>query len=162
MKIGFFTIAILNICLIWALCYTYPSFSEFFVANTFFFCLIFLGVLCMFRCIYLKLDSNLYVGSVLLFVGCVGVVQNSGFIDISFYTSLYVFSFCFASLMVFVFFRQNIHLKLFAIVFTLVLILFMYERNLFGLEIFTALIFMYLLFLFAMINYVWSKNQRRT
>lgn len=162
MKKGLFVVLIFEIIIMAFLYFSYPELSKILISSYFYFALVFISFLLFFRSFYLKLDSSLYSGSLILFVGIVGIIQNVKLINIPFYTSLYVFSLCYASLMVFFFFRQNIHLKLFAIVFALVIILFMYETAFITFNLFLTFLFLYLLFVFVMINYVLKKNQRRT
>ena len=136
----------------------YYSFEN----SWFYYILLFIAVCEYSRAFYLNLDSSLFLGSILFFVGWTGIVKDILNIPFSYIYPLYIFAFAFASFMNYTFFRQNIHLKIFAIISVLVIILILYKLNILSFITTIILLSAYLLFLIIVIRFVWRKNQRRT
>ena len=73
----------------------------------------FIGIYSFFNFIIFKNDSSFYYAILLLLIGacsCYRQINEIAFVD---FYSVYILCFAFASFAIFVFFRQNIHFKLF-------------------------------------------------
>ena len=66
---------------------------------------IILGFNSLLKSWFFQLDSSLYIGSMLIFIGIASLIQNFFMIDLSLFYPWYIFSLAFASLMVFSIFR---------------------------------------------------------
>lgn len=113
--------------------YVYFLFNDFFGIDFsdvwFSLALVFLSLPVFVRSIYFKSDSSLWVSSLLIWCGISGIFKNAFLIDMSLFYPAYIFSLSFASFVVFLFFRQKIHLKLFALILFEVIILVSYKLN---------------------------------
>lgn len=162
MRKWFFVLIVLELICILEIAYYTHNFLYSLENAWFFYAILFISITQFSRAFYLKLDSSFYIASLLLFLGFVGIIQYVFLLKLKDIYPLYIFSVPFASFMVFVFFRQNIHLKIFAILSGLVLILYIYKVNIISNFVFTICISLYLLFILVMLHYSWRKNQRRT
>ena len=108
---------------------------------------IILGFNSLLKSWFFQLDSSLYIGSMLIFIGIASLIQNFFMIDLSFFYPWYIFSLAFASLMVFSIFRQKIHFKLFVIVCLEVIILLIYKLRLLPKVLFYVINTLYLIFI---------------
>lgn len=75
------------------------------------------------------LDSSLYYGTFVFLCGVMNVLQNILAINTFMFYPMYILCFALASFAVFAIFRQNIHFKLFAILFFEVILLISYKMN---------------------------------
>ena len=75
--------------------------------------LVFISILILFKAVCFVNDSKLWLGTFLLCVACFDILKVLFQLDFNDVYMIYIFIFGFASLQVFVFFRQNIHLKVF-------------------------------------------------
>lgn len=91
--------------------------------------LVFISLPLFCRSIYFKSDSSLWASSLLIWCGIAGIYKNAYFVDMSLFYPIYIFSLSFASFIVYVFFRQKIHFKLFALILLEVIILLSYKLN---------------------------------
>lgn len=106
-----------------------------FYETWFSFALIFLAFALFPRFILYGVDTNLWIGSILLLSGCFGLINF--YLEISWIFSLagYLFSATFPSIFMFMFFRQIFHLKLFTFGILFVIILIVYDSGLLSLPI---------------------------
>ena len=89
--------------------------------------LICLSVPCFFRAYFFKIDSRLYLGTLLFFYGIFGVCIIHYNLDLKMYYPIYIMIIGLASFFVFAFFRQKFHLKVFVICLLEVLLLVVYK-----------------------------------
>jgi len=73
----------------------------------------FIGLYSFLNFFIFKNDSSLYYAILLLLIGACSCYRQIGKIAFADYYSIYILCFAFASFAIFVFFRQNIHFKLF-------------------------------------------------
>ncbi len=100
----------------------------------FFFCL-FIGGHLLIKSSLFRLDSSCYFGSVLFWVGVMGLLVNS--LGLYFFQSVYyILAFSFASFTTFCFFRQRFHLLLSLILFIIDIAWFCYKVKLIALWVF--------------------------
>lgn len=85
--------------------------------------LIFISIPTLIKSAYYNLDSKLWFGVFFMLSGIVGIYMKSINIDIQNYYYMYILMIGVSSLLVFSFFRQNIHLKVFVFSFFEVLLL---------------------------------------
>lgn len=121
---------------------------------------IILGFNSLLKSWFFQLDSSLYIGSMLIFIGIASLIQNFFMIDLSFFYPWYIFSLGFASLMVFSIFRQKIHFKLFVIVCLEVIILLIYKLRLLPKVLFYVINTLYLIFILFLLIRSIRKNTR--
>lgn len=121
---------------------------------------IILGFNSLLKSWFFQLDSSLYIGSMLIFIGIASLIQNFFMIDLSFFYPWYIFSLAFASLMVFSIFRQKIHFKLFVIVCLEVIILLIYKLRLLPKVLFYVINTLYLIFILFLLIRSIRKNTR--
>ena len=107
-----------------------------------------------------ELDSSLFIGSMLIFIGVASLIQNFFMFDIENFYPWYIFSLSFASIMVFSIFRQKIHFKLFVIVCLEVIILFIYKLGWLPKIFFYVINTLYLLFIVMLFIISIRKNTR--
>lgn len=107
--------------------------------------LLFVGIYALIYFINFKLDSSLYYAVLLIALGSCSIVKYLYEFSFYFYYPIYIFCFAFASFAVFVRFRQNIHLKIFAILIFEGIILIGYKLNFFNIIPFYILNGLYLL-----------------
>lgn len=107
-----------------------------------------------------ELDSSLFIGSMLIFIGVASLIQNFFMFDIENFYPWYIFSLSFASIMVFSIFRQKTHLKLFVISCLEVIILFIYKARLLPNILFYVINTLYLLFILTLFIRSYKKNTR--
>ena len=106
-------------------------------------------------------DASMYLGCTLLFCSMVGFLSNIFLLDLSLVYPWYIFSLAFASFMVYLIFRQNIHFILFAIISIEVLILLLRKLAIFSSTVFYVLNACYLIILFMLFMSRVSKSSRR-
>lgn len=75
---------------------------------------IFIGLYSLLYCAMYKLDSSLYYGTYVVWLGIFSFTQNLYSFSFAYFYPMYFLCFAFASLAVFALFRQKIHFKLFA------------------------------------------------
>ncbi|MEG1752229.1 MAG: hypothetical protein RR140_03875 [Clostridia bacterium] len=123
--------------------------------------LFFCGIPLLLKAVFFMADASLLSGSILCLTGICGVVTN--LLTLSVFQTLPWLALCFATahLIVFFVFRQNIHVKIFAIIACLVLILFMKEIFGIGLVAFWCLICFYLVIILTLSVISIYKNTRR-
>lgn len=121
---------------------------------------IILGFNSLLKSWFFQLDSSLYIGSMLIFIGIASLIQNFFMIDLSLFYPWYIFSLAFASLMVFSIFRQKIHFKLFVIVCLEVIILLIYKLRLLPKVLFYVINTLYLIFILFLLIRSIRKNTR--
>lgn len=109
---------------------------------------------------FFELDSSLFIGSMLIFIGVASFIQNFFLFNLSEFYPWYIFSLAFASLMVFSIFRQKIHFKLFVIVCLEVIILFIYKLGWLPKIFFYVINTLYLLFIVMLFIISIRKNTR--
>lgn len=154
-------ILIINLIIfIFALCTN--KFFELKIAEIWFFLALFLISIPLIVKSYLfYVDASLYMGSCLFFCAIIGFISRIFLIDLSVIYPLYIFSLGFASLMVFLNFRQNIHFILFAIISIEVIILYIRKAQLISSTAFYIVNIGYLIILFMMVMNRVSKTSRR-
>ncbi len=91
--------------------------------------LIFLSTSQLFFAIFLKLDSKLYLFSILFLCGVWGIVKFYYAMPLSFYYFVYILILGLSSFLIFAFFRQKFHLKVFVICALEVLLLVVYKME---------------------------------
>lgn len=155
------TILIINLIIfIYALCAN--NLFELKIAEIWFFLALFLISIPLIVKSYLfYVDASLYIGSCLFFCAIIGFISRIFLIDFSVIYPLYIFSLGFASLMVFLNFRQNIHFILFAIISIEVIILYIRKAQLISSTAFYIVNIGYLIILFMMVMNRVSKTSRR-
>lgn len=93
------------------------------------FACVFLGLYSLAYCFMFKLDSSLYYSVLLISIGLISFVQKFKSFSFDFFYPFYFLSFSLASFAVFLFFRQKIHFKLFAIFSIECILLVMYKTD---------------------------------
>ena len=123
--------------------------------------LIVLGLSSLTRFLCYKIDSSLYVGVLLTLFGAFGVLNYYFLFAIPLLIALYLGGISFASLSIFIVFRQKFHLKVFAFFALCVILLVLYSEKLLALWAFVGLISACLIF--ALIGVVFSvkSNTRK-
>lgn len=91
--------------------------------------LILIGIYALVYATMFQLDSSLYLGALLFSLGLTSGVRFVGDYTFNHLYSTYLFCFAFADLAVFALFRQNIHFKLFAILFIQAILLVSYKTR---------------------------------
>lgn len=109
--------------------------------------LILLSVPSFFRAYFFRLDSKVYLGSILLFCGLFGIFTQRYQLDLKVFYPAYIFILGLSSFLVFVFFRQKFHLKVFVICILEVLLLVVYKLLYISLVEFLLLELAFLIFL---------------
>ena len=136
--------------------------NDFYLKNIWFSISLFLiGAYAILYSAVYKLDSELYFGSLTMSFSVVLTLKKIYEIPFFKFYPIYILCFCLASLSVFVAFRQNIHLKMFAILFFEVIILTSYKLNYITSDLIIALNILFLLIvaIFALCRV--GKNLRR-
>lgn len=123
--------------------------------------LIVLGLSNLTRFLCYKIDSSLYVGVLLTLFGAFGVLNYYFLFAIPLLIALYLGGISFASLSIFIVFRQKFHLKVFAFFALCAILLVLYSEKLLALWAFVGLISACLIF--ALIGVVFSvkSNTRK-
>ena len=123
--------------------------------------LIVLGLSNLTRFLCYKIDSSLYVGVLLTLFGAFGVLNYYFLFTIPLLIALYLGGISFASLSIFIVFRQKFHLKVFAFFALCAILLVLYSEKLLALWAFVGLISACLIF--ALIGVVFSvkSNTRK-
>ena len=134
--------------------------------------LIFLSISQLLFAIFLKLDSKLYLFSILFFCGAFGIIKYYFSLPLSYYYFVYILILGLASLLVFAFFRQKFHLKVFVICALEVLLLVVYKMDFVTILEFSVLEIAFLLFIIQSIsnrvhvntrsNWLWTLHQVKT
>lgn len=102
--------------------------------------LFFLANILFLRSVFYKINSALWFSVVLYVCFLVGVFGKTFEFSTIQYISGYLFSFTYASFVVFIFFRQRFHIKTFAFLSAVVLVLFMYSVGYLGYVAFVSLL----------------------
>lgn len=154
-------IQIVNILVfLYALCVN--DFFELEFSEIWFFLALFLiSIPFLVKSYFFYVDASMYVGCMLLFCSMVGFLSNIFLLDFSLVYPWYIFSLAFASFMVYLIFRQNIHFILFAIISIEVLILLLRKLAIFSSTVFYVLNACYLIILFMLFMSRVSKSSRR-
>lgn len=123
--------------------------------------LIVLGFLNLTRFLCYKIDSSLYLGAVLTLFGACGVLNYYFSFNLALLIALYLGGISFASLSIFIVFRQKFHLKVFVFFALCGILLVLYSEKLLALWAFITLISA--CFIFALIGVVFSikSNTRK-
>ena len=108
-----------------------------------------------------KMDSELYFGTLICFIGMCSWLRLTYGISFNKFYMVYIFCFAFAHFAVFVFFRQKIHLKLFAILILQGILIAGYKFN--YLKLYQVLLILISFIVFVLINLILrlKKNLRR-
>ena len=128
----------------------------------FFLALILIAIPFLVKSYLFNVDASAYLGSQLLFCGIMGGLSKVFMLHFSVVYPWYIFSFAFASFIVFVFFRQNIHFKIFAIITVEVLILLMYKLNFLNYLAFWIVNGIYLAYVLVILGVLVVLSNRRT
>ena len=131
-----FLIVIYSLLIIFSLSYDTINFYKFWFS----FLLLILGISIFARYICFHIDSNLFSGSLLIFLGTWGVLNYYFNFDNFIITAGYILSFALSFVAVFIKFRQIFHLKAFAFLFLYVIVLVIYSSNLMPLWLFISLL----------------------
>lgn len=154
------------------LCISLAGVYIFFIFNSFFgvdfsdvwfsLALVFVSFPLFCRSIYFNSDSSLWASSLLIWCGIAGIYNNVYLVSMSMFYPIYIFSVSFASFIVYVFFRQKIHFKLFALILLEVIILMSYKLNYLPNNIFLLINICYCTLLVLWFIIRLSINTRRT
>lgn len=128
----------------------------------FFLALILIAIPFLVKSYLFYVDASAYLGSQLLFCGIMGGLSKIFMLDFSIVYPWYIFSFAFASFVVFAFFRQNIHFKIFAIITVEVLILLMYKLNFLNYLAFWIVNGIYIAYILVILGVLVVLSNRRT
>lgn len=122
-----------------------------FKLDNFWFCLAlyFLSIRLFIKSIALKQDSSLFLGAILFYLSIIGAIKQFYAMSFSDIYIAYFFVIGFASLCVYLFFRQNIHLKVVAISILEVILLSVFKLSLLPTSEFVVLQCLYILFVVA-------------
>ena len=123
--------------------------------------LIVLGLSNLTRFLCYKIDSSLYVGVLLTLFGAFGVLNYYFLFAIPLLIALYLGGISFASLSIFIVFRQKFHLKVFAFFALCAILLVLYSENLLALWAFISLISVCLIFALIGIIFSIKSNTRK-
>lgn len=104
-----------------------------FYKNWFSFGLIALSLTLFPRYVFYGIDTNLWVGLVLILCGAFGIVSEFYKLNLVYNFVGYIFSFGISSLIIFLFFRQIFHLKIFTFALLFDIILVVYANGLLSL-----------------------------
>lgn len=158
-------------CMI-SMCICLAGIYIFFVFNSFFgidfsdvwfsLALIFVSFPLFCRSIYFCSDSSLWISSLLIWCGIAGIFKNIYLINMSLFYPIYIFSIPFASFIVYLFFRQKIHFKIFALILIEVIILISFKLNYLPKNIFLLINICYCTLLVLWFIIRLSVNTRRS
>ena len=104
-----------------------------------------IGLYSLLYCAMYKLDSSLYYGTLIIWLGILSFMQLYLSYTLAYYYPTYMLSFAFASLAVFALFRQKIHFKLFAFFVFECILLIVYKINILNIYWLIAINGIYLL-----------------
>lgn len=123
--------------------------------------LIFISILLVPRFISFGIDTNLWAGSVLFLCGSFGVIRFYENISTLYSLAGYLFCFGLSSLIMFCFFRQIFHLKIFTFMLFSAIIIFVYESGAISLIAFIiSLVSVFAFALFFAIKTILSNTRK--
>ena len=124
--------------------------------------LVLIGIYSLLYAFLYSEDAEIYFGFLVLFIGIVSAIQFKLNYNFTTIYPAYIFCFAMGNLAVFVFFRQKIHLKLFAILFSISILIAGYKMNF--LKLYQLLIVVGIIVILAIISSVFRlrKNLRRS
>ena len=122
----------------------------------------FLSIRLFIKSFALKQDSSLFLGAILFYLSIVGAIKQFYAISFSDIYIVYFFAIGFASLSVYLFFRQNIFLKVVAISILEVILLSIFKLSLLQLGEFIVLQCLFVLFVVASWLKSGQHNSRST
>lgn len=124
------------------------------------FAIFFIGLYALIYFNVYRLDSSLYYGVLLTFIGAAITLKFVN-LQIMKILPLYLISFAFAHLSNFVVFKQNIHLKIFAILFLQIILIVSYKTKILNINLFLMLSGIFIFLLMVGLIYRFVKNLRR-
>ncbi len=142
------------------LVFSYIFFGEIF-EYWFSLALLIIGIIFLIKSFMFELDSSLYISSFLIFLSASTFVEHFFMFDSNYFYPWHIFALAFASLAVFIVFRQRIHLKIFAVLGLEVLLLLIYKNYLLPETIFYCINGVYLAAIVLMIIVSLKKNTKK-
>ena len=124
--------------------------------------LLLIGIYSLFYAYFFRLDSEAYYGFLLIFISVVSTISFYKQFSFGLIYPAYILCFALSHFLVFVLFRQKIHLKLFAILFLICILIAGYKLN--YLKLYSVLILVIAILALTVISAVFrlKKNLRRS